>query len=286
MTHMTKTQPKLFTSLFALVTAVALAGPTSVAFSAVDDDPMSAPDGTTAPPKGKRPPRGGQKPDSGGMLSGPEVPPEAGQGNGAFGAADGKKGQRQGQAGGPMQEVRLFMGALASIDTQLTDEQRTQIQAIRSDVEGKMKAWKDANGEQLSKLEEKMRGARGNGKGANPGAEPQGPPPQDGQKGPPGGAGKPDKATMEEMQKLRETMPKMDAARDSIMAILTPAQQETLKSNMVGMRKAMDKREGGKGPGGKGPGGKGPGGKGGDGSPEKAPPPADPPKGDYKFPPQ
>ncbi len=173
----------------------------------------------------------------------------------------------------------MFMGALASIDTQLTDEQRTKIAEIRTDIEGKMKAWKDANGAQLQALEEKVRAARGGkARGGEAGGPPQGPP----QGPPPEGGAKPDKATMEEMQKLRESMPKMESARDAIMAVLTPEQQATLKSNMVGMRKAMEKRgdKEGKRPG--GPGGKG--GEGGDGAPPKAPPPADPPKGDYKFP--
>lgn len=264
-----------------------------MAFSAFDDEPMTAPDGTvapppappTAPPDGKRPPRSGPKSGPGGVLAGPEVPPEAGEGNGAFGGPDGKKGRAPGPGGGPMQEVRLFMGALASIDTQLTDEQREKIQAVRSDIEAKMKAWKETNGEALRVLEEKMRSMRGKdrpdaqGKDGKPaGGPPQGPPPQG---PPPQGGGKPDKATVEQFEKLRETMPKMDAARDEIMAILTPAQQETLKSNMVGMRKAMEKRgdrEGRKG------GKDGKGGPSGNGSPEKAPPPADPPKGDYKFP--
>ncbi len=270
-----------------------------MAFSAFDDDPMTAPDGTKTPPSGKRPPRAGAKQGPGGVLSGPEVPPEAGEGNGAFGGADGKKGRGPAAGGGgPMQEVRLFMGALASIDTQLSDEQRTKIQAIRGDVEAKMKEWKETNGEQLRQLEEKMRASRGKDRPAGPGKDrnpaggapqgppPQGPPPQGSpeQGPPPQGGGAPDKATMEQLQKLRETMPKMESARDEIMAVLTPEQQETLKSNMVGMRKAMEKRgerEGGMG----GKGGKGgKGGPSGNGAPEKAPPPADPPKGDYKFP--
>ncbi len=294
-------QKTIFSSLFALVAAVALAGPTPVAFSAIDDEPMTAPDGTvspppappSAPPSGKRPPRSGAKPGSGGVLAGPEVPPEAGEGNGAFGGADGKKGRGPGAGGGPMMEVRLFMGALASIDTQLTDEQRTKIEAVRSDIEAKMKAWKEANGEALRVLEEKMRGTRGKdrpggqGKDGNPaGGPPQGPPPQGPppQGGPPQGGGKPDKATVEQFEKLRETMPKMDAARDEIMAILTPAQQETLKSNMVGMRKAMEKRGDREGRKGGKDGKDGKGGPNGNSAPEKAPPPADPPKGDYKFP--
>lgn len=87
---------------------------------------------------------------------------------------------------------------------------------------------------------------------------------------------------MQEMQKLRESMPKMEEARTAIMAILTPDQQTALKSSMVGLRKEMEKRggEGGKRKGGKG----GAGAPDSDGMPAKAPPPQDPPKGDYKFP--
>ena len=94
---------------------------------------------------------------------------------------------------------------------------------------------------------------------------------------------------MDEMQKLRATMPNFETARDQIMAVLTPDQQAEVKSNMAAARKEMEKG-GGQGKGGKGKGGQGKGGKGGpgggpDGGPDgKAPPSADPPKGDYKFP--
>ena len=92
---------------------------------------------------------------------------------------------------------------------------------------------------------------------------------------------------MEEMQKLRATMPNFETARDQIMAVLTPDQQAEVKSNMAAARKEMEKGggQGGKGKGGQGKGGKGGPGGGPDGGPDgKAPPPADPPKGDYKFP--
>jgi len=82
---------------------------------------------------------------------------------------------------------------------------------------------------------------------------------------------------MQEMQKLRATMPKFDTVRDQIMAVLTGEQQAEVKSNMAAKRKRMEEQRSGMG----GKGGKGgPGGKGG----EKDAPPMVPPKEDYKFP--
>jgi hypothetical protein len=91
---------------------------------------------------------------------------------------------------------------------------------------------------------------------------------------------------MEEMQSLRASMPKYDVAREQVMAVLTPQQQETVKQRLEEMREAMREMGGEGGPGrpGKQGGPDGRGGAGDRGAPPKAPPPADPPKGDYKFP--
>jgi hypothetical protein len=91
---------------------------------------------------------------------------------------------------------------------------------------------------------------------------------------------------MEEMQSLRASMPKFDVAREQVMAVLTPQQQETVKQRLEEMREAMREMGGEGGPGRQGrPGGPdGRGGAGDRGAPPKAPPPVDPPKGDYKFP--
>lgn len=293
-------------SMFALVTAVSLAGFTPgftlPVYGIDDDDPMTAPDGSaTAPPtdapKGKRPPRGD---GNGGVLSGPKVPANAGDGNSSFGAADGKKGDRQQMQGG-MMEMRLFSDAIKSIEQMLTEDQHTKIAALRESFQKEVTTWREVNGEKLKAMEGKMRGARGvDGQGAPPadgkggkGGKPAGGP-DGGVGGPPnGGVGgnpkggpdgaqgeRPDKATMQEMQKLRATMPKFDTVRDQIMAVLTPDQQAEVKSTVAAERKRMEKQRGGQG--GKG----GPDGKrggGGDGG-EKAAPPMDPPKEDYKFP--
>ena len=285
--------------MFVLATAVSMAGIQPTAFCVGDDDPMTAPDGAQnappAAPKAKRPPRGDGA--DGGTLAGPKVPDDAGKGDSSFGPKEGKNGkagQRQQMQGG-MMDARLFMESMKSVEPTLSDDQRTKVDGIRQTFMKEMTAWRETNGDKLKAMEEKMGGMRGGqgggqggGKGGKGGKPPEGGPGAGGPGaggpggGGPGGGGKPDKAAMEEMQKLRSTMPNFETARDQIMAVLTPDQQAEVKSNMAAARKEMEK--GGQGKGGQG--GKGKGGKGGPGGgPDgKAPPSADPPKGDYKFP--
>ena len=291
--------------MFVLATAVSMAGIQPTAFCVGDDDPMTAPDGAQnappAAPKAKRPPRGDG--GDGGTLAGPKVPDDAGKGDSSFGPKEGKNGkagQRQQMQGG-MMDARLFMESMKSVEPMLSDDQRTKVDAIRQGFMKEMTAWRETNGDKLKAMEEKMGGMRGGqgggqggGKGGKGGKPPEGGPGAGGPgaggpgAGGPGAGGKPDKAAMEEMQKLRSTMPNFETARDQIMAVLTPDQQAEVKSNMAAARKEMEKGGGqGKGgQGGKGKGGQGKGGKGGPGGgPDgKAPPSADPPKGDYKFP--
>ena len=305
--------------MFVLATAVSMAGIQPTAFCVGDDDPMTAPDGAQnappAAPKAKRPPRGDG--GNGGTLAGPKVPDDAGKGDSSFGPKEGKNGkagQRQQMQGG-MMDARLFMESMKSVEPTLSDDQRTKVDGIRQTFMTEMTAWRETNGDKLKAMEEKMGGMRGGqgggqggGKGGKGGKPPEGGPgaggPGEGGQGAggpggggpgaggpgaggqgaggQGGGGKPDKPAMEEMQKLRSTMPNFETARDQIMAVLTPDQQAEVKSNMAAARKEMEK--GGQGKGGQG--GKGKGGKGGPGGgPDgKAPPSADPPKGDYKFP--
>ena len=290
--------------MFVLATAVSMAGIQPTAFCVGDDDPMTAPDGAQnappAAPKAKRPPRGDG--GNGGTLAGPKVPDDAGKGDSSFGPKEGKNGkagQRQQMQGG-MMDARLFMESMKSVEPTLSDDQRTKVDGIRQTFMTEMTAWRETNGDKLKAMEEKMGGMRGGqgggqggGKGGKGGKPPEGGPGEGGPggggqgAGGPGGGGKPDKAAMEEMQKLRSTMPNFETARDQIMAVLTPDQQAEVKSNMAAARKEMEKGggQGGKGKGGQGKGGKGGPGGGPDGGPDgKTPPPADPPKGDYKFP--
>lgn len=288
--------------MFVLATAVSMAGIQPTAFCVGDDDPMTAPDGAQnappAAPKAKRPPRGDG--GDGGTLAGPKVPDDAGKGDSSFGPKEGKNGkagQRQQMQGG-MMDAKLFMESMKSVEPMLSEDQRTKVDGIRQTFMKEMTAWRETNGDKLKAMEEKMGGMRGGqgggqgGKGGKGGKPPEGGPGEGGTgpggpgAGGPGAGGKPDKAAMEEMQKLRATMPNFETARDQIMAVLTPDQQAEVKSNMAAARKEMEKGgQGGKGKGGQGKGGKGGPGGGPDGGPDgKAPPSADPPKGDYKFP--
>jgi len=238
------------------------------------------------PPPGQGAPAGN---GDGGILKGPPVPPDAAQGKGGFGERDGKGG-RGAMGPGPGRELMLFKGAMKRVDGSLSDDQRTKIDSIRATFEKEMQAWREKNGARMQELERAARGNRPqrgegrpagpNGKDGTPGGAPSGTP-----GGTPGGAagaapGGDRQKMMEEFQSLRASMPKFDAVRDQIMAVLTPEQQETVKEAMEEMRETM-REMGGEGRPGRPEGRGGPAGQ---GAPPKAPPPADPPKGDYKFP--
>ena len=272
------------TSIF-IVGSLALVGTALPAF-AQDDDSMTSP---KAPSKGSpqdAPPKGAG--GGGGFLSGPTVPPGAAQGDGSFGSGDGK---RPGGGGDRlmfvMQEIRMFREAMQSVVPDLTPEQSATIEKLGGDFQAEAMAWRTANADAIKALEDKMKAARGSGKGPRPNkGAPADAPNGDGAKGggakpdqpmPDAGAparGQPSREVMEEAQKLKSTMPKFEPVREKIMAVLTPDQQATVKEAVGKMRKQGE---------GKRPDGKRPTGKGGDGSPAKAPPPADPAKGDYQF---
>lgn len=299
MTNISSTS--LLSSIFVLASAVSFAAVQPTAVFAMDDDaPMNAPDDASktvppadcaappASPKPKKPPRGGGgNADDGGVLSGPKVPADSGEGNGSFGQGGGK-GQRPPMAGGPMGEVRLFMGAVKSLHSQLTEEQRVSIEEIRSAFETSMREWMATNGEKIRQMRESMGEGRPQGQGGSQGKDGKGGSQGKGQPKGDSPEGKPpiDKNAMEEMQKLKDSMPNLDEARNQILALLTPEQKNALQANMAQMRKDAGKMDGeGKRPGKDGRGGKGgKEGKGGAPGSDKAPPPQDPPKGDYKFP--
>lgn len=262
-------------SAFLLVAAVIAAGANSTAFAQGDDDAMTSPPAPakTTPPGPGAPPSNGQ----GGFLSCPAVPAGAAQGDGVFGSGDGKRGNAGDRFMAGVQEVRIFREAMASVLPSLSQEQRTEIEKLAADFMIEAQRWRTANADKIREFQEKMGGTRPGGKGGQPGkgGDAGSPPPA---KGDPANKDqarqRPDKAMMEEMAKLKSTMPKFEPVREKIMAILSPEQQAEVKQAFGKLR---DKQ----GPDGKGRAGKG--GKGGADAPAKAPPPADPPKGDYKF---
>ncbi len=165
-----------------------------------------------------------------------------------------------------------FMRAVASLESKdapaevaLTEHQRTQISQVRSDFEAKIKAYKDEHAEEIQevrdtlpradqrRIDEFLRGPRGE-RGPK-GDRPEGdqPPPRDGD-------------MMDEMQrdakpsaeveaaraKVRELIdgaPKPADAQQQVMAILTEAQKSHVKAELDRFAK---EREGKGGPDGKG----------------------------------
>ncbi len=245
--------------------AAAIAG-IGVALSAA---PSFAQDGDKAPPPA------GEKPTGGDGVGGPTVPPDAKEGDGDFGGA-GKPGRRPGGPGGERGMDGAQGGARAWIRTfeemkpSLSEEQRTKAEGVQKEFKDKADAWKETNGEQVKQLADQMRSTAQSG-------------------------GKPDKALLEQMQKLNSTRPKMEAMQPILFAMLTPEQQGEFKTRFEEMKKKMAEqgamRQGGKGggPGSQKPGSeggqgdrkRGKGGKGGD-APSPPPPPAD---GDGNAPP-
>lgn len=200
-------------------------------------------------------------PGTGGDLGGPGVPPGAGEGEGQFGG-QGKPGRRgQGGPGGPgemrgrMMEGAIWMRTLEGMKESIDPETWGKIDKIRNDFKSEMTKWQETNGKRARELMEQMRQARENG-------------------------GQPDKALLDEMQKLNQGRPNMEANQKQMFALLSPEQQDAFKrklaENEAKMKDRRGNREGGPGEGGPGKGGKrGPGGKGGKGGDGPPPPPRD-----------
>jgi Spy/CpxP family protein refolding chaperone len=109
----------------------------------------------------------------------------------------------------------------------LTPEQLGQAEKIQKEFEGKMKAWQEANAEQLKSLREQVEGAMQ-------------------------GGGRPDPAVMQAMQKLNESRPKIEEGQKQMFALLNPEQQEAFKKKLAETEAKMKERAGKGGPGGKG----------------------------------
>ena len=204
------------------------------------DPPADAP---AKPPT--RAPGGG----TGDGVKGPKVPGDATKGDSQFG-----RGRMA------MQDARVWNQALDQMLGELSPDQKTKIEAIRSEFKKSAEEWQKANGERMKELQGKVRDSLKNG-------------------------GKPDQAVADEMKKLTDSRPRPEASQEKVLALPTPDQQTKFKANLASLQAQAEKRrkeardgkgdemgpdgKGGRGgdgtfPPGRGKGGKG--GKGGDGS--------------------
>lgn len=195
-------------------------------------------------------------------LGGPPV--GAGASDSEKGFDGGKQGGKKG--GGRMADERgkgmVWMKTFEQIKPTLSADVQTKAEAIKTQFETSMQAWKATNGDKMKALSEQMRAAQGQ---------------------------KPDPAVMDQMKALRETMPKMEDSQKQIFALMSESEQTAFKTKLDANEKQMKSKRGademgadekgdGKGKG-KGKGKGNAGGKPGDGAPppggdsDKAPPP-------------
>ena len=200
-------------------------------------------------------------------LAGPPV--GAGASDSEKGFDGGKQGGKKG--GGRMADERgkgmVWMKTFEQIKPTLSADVQTKAEAIKTQFETSMQAWKATNGDKMKALSEQMKAAQGQ---------------------------KPDPAVMDQMKALRETMPKMEDSQKQIFALMSESEQAAFKTKLDANEKQMKSKRGademgadekgdGKGKG-KGKGKGNAGGKPGDGAPppggdsDKAapPPPFDP----------
>ena len=195
-------------------------------------------------------------------LGGPPV--GAGASDSEKGFDGGKQGGKKG--GGRMADERgkgmVWMKTFEQIKPTLSADVQTKAEAIKTQFETSMQAWKATNGDKMKALSEQMKAAQGQ---------------------------KPDPAVMDQMKALRETMPKMEDSQKQIFALMSESEQNAFKTKLDANEKQMKSKRGademgadekgdGKGKG-KGKGKGNAGGKPGDGAPppggdsDKAPPP-------------
>ncbi len=195
-------------------------------------------------------------------LGGPPV--GAGASDSEKGFDGGKQGGKKG--GGRMADERgkgmVWMKTFEQIKPTLSADVQTKAEAIKTQFETSMQAWKATNGDKMKALSEQMKAAQGQ---------------------------KPDPAVMDQMKALRETMPKMEDSQKQIFALMSESEQAAFKTKLDANEKQMKSKRGademgadekgdGKGKG-KGKGKGNAGGKPGDGAPppggdsDKAPPP-------------
>lgn len=209
-----------------------------------------------------------QKPD----MSGPPVGTGAADSSKSFdGAKQGAKKGR-GESGAMMNDERvkgmMWMRTYDQMKSTLSADTQAKVEVIKAQYQATMKTWNDANAEKMKSLREQMKNQKDD---------------------------KASKAVGDQMNALRDTMPKMDETQKQIFALMSESEQAAFKSKLEVNEKEMkslrpnrddnatgpsaDGKGKGKGKGPKGKGGPGASGTSGDGPPpqgsgsDKAPPP-------------
>ena len=194
------------------VIAAFIASTTFLAASAVGAPPTTPPAATPA----ATPP-----------LAGPEVAKDASDDKRGFADKVGSKGNgnKERPFAGMAAERRnmeLWRRAFEQVMPTLSPEVQEQVRALRSDFEMQVKSFREANGEKIKAFEQQV-------KDRNQAAD--------------GTKQKPDPAKMQEMQKLKESAPKVDVLQQKIWTLLSPEQQAAFKTNYDAIKAEAEQRK-------------------------------------------
>ena len=160
-------------------------------------------------------------------LSGPPVAKDAGTGQQGFGEKGGAKGNNNKErpfAGmaAERRNMELWRRAFEQVMPTLSPEVQEQVRALRSDFETQMKSFREANGEKIKAFEQQVRERNQAADGAKQ---------------------KPDPAVMQEMQKLKDSAPKVEVVQQKIWTLLTPEQQAAFKTSYDAIKSEAEQRK-------------------------------------------
>jgi hypothetical protein len=185
-------------------------------------------------------------------LSGPPVNPDQGKDGGkadGFGKGISGNQNRERPGQGMLAERRnaeIWRRALEQTMPELRAEVQDKVRTMRDDFESRLRAWREANGAALQELEKKARGWRDRAGGGAPPAS--GDAPGKGEtpgKGADGAAGgKPDRSVMEQIQKLRESAPKVTELQETVWSLFSADEQAAFKKRYDAMQEQAKKRGG------------------------------------------
>jgi Spy/CpxP family protein refolding chaperone len=142
-----------------------------------------------------------KEPSGGGLLGGPAVDDDSTKGKDVFGEDMNKPGGKKEQAIRPRAWMKVLM------ELNLSDDQRSKIKPLTDEFQKQMREFEEAHGAELRDLEQKGKEARE--------------------------SGRPAKEFGAKIKALRDMMPNAQAHQEKIWALLTPEQQEFMRSRLA-----------------------------------------------------
>lgn len=205
------------------VIAAFIASTTFLAASVIAAPP--APPAPPTPPAA--PPAASPAADPASPLSGPPVAKDAGTGQQGFGEKGGPKGNNNKERpfvgmAAERRNMELWRRAFEQVMPTLSPEVQEQVRALRSDFETQMKSFREANGDKIKAFEQQAKERNQSADGAKK---------------------KPDPAVMQEIQKLKDSAPKVEVVQQKIWTLLTPEQQAAFKTSYDAIKTEAEQRK-------------------------------------------